>query len=234
MRAKLIEATNRHPNDWWMRGRTDIILELIKNRPRDNKICDIGSGTGLIADEIKKRGFKNIFTTDASSKALSFLKEKGFKTKKMVLPQITLKETFDLVLLLDVLEHVEEDQATLNNLQSIIKPDGEIIITVPAFQFLWSSKDEEVWHKRRYSKSELKQRLLRAGYKIKYLTYYNFFLFLPAVIFSKLNRKRKKINRYSTKQDKIFYPIFSMERNFIKRHFHFPFGVSLLAVVAPK
>lgn len=232
MKRKTFKSIESNQNDWWINGRAEIILSIIRKYFKKNiKILDVGAGIGLITEKIKEAGYKKIIAADASSDSLEILKNKGIMTLKLKLPEVEIKSKYDLILLLDVIEHVSDDQKTLINIKKILNKNGKIIITVPAFKFLWSKKDEEYGHFRRYTKKELRDKIKRTGYQIDYLSYYNFFLFMPALIAAKMNKREMKVKRYNSKQNRIFYPIFRQEAGFIRKGFLFPFGVSLIAVV---
>ena len=85
--------------------------------------------------------------------------------------------TFDAVSALDVIEHNEDDIAILKDSYRILKPGGHIIITVPAFMWLWTHNDDLNAHVRRYTAAELKHKLSQAGFNIKRVSYNNFFIF---------------------------------------------------------
>ena len=87
--------------------------------------------------------------------------------------------TFDLVALLDTIEHIADELAVLNEVRRVLKPDGRVIITVPAFMWLWSYNDELNEHQRRYTKPELRQKLELCGLMPTRTSYNNFFLFPP-------------------------------------------------------
>lgn len=82
----------------------------------------------------------------------------------------------------DVLEHVEDDRKSLEVLYEYLSENGKLILTVPTFDFLWTKSDEVQFHKRRYRKKELTNLLKNIGYRIDYSSYFNFFLFIPAIL----------------------------------------------------
>lgn len=232
MSKEIFQAIEDNQGDWWIRARADIIIEILKKYcPRDAKIFDIGAGIGLISQHIQKSGFSSVTPADNSEEALKILKKKGFKPLKIELPKIQVKEKFDAVLLLDVIEHLDADTEALRGVRKILNDKGIAVITVPALPFLWSKKDSDYGHRRRYLKSGFADIIQEAGYSIEYLSYYNFFLFLPAAIFNFLNKKELRVKRYGSWRDRFFYPIFRFEKYFIVRDIGFPFGVSLLAVI---
>ncbi len=87
------------------------------------------------------------------------------------------REDFDLILALDVIEHVESDIEGLAALRKMLKPGGKLVLTVPAFPFLWSAHDRTHHHYRRYTRRSLVDKVNASGYELEYVTYYNFLLF---------------------------------------------------------
>ena len=92
------------------------------------------------------------------------------------LPDIKLTEKASLICMLDVLEHIEEDIKSLQKINELLFDGGKLLITVPAYNFLWNNHDEQCHHKRRYTRKELKVKAKNAGFKIIYSTYFNTFL----------------------------------------------------------
>ena len=140
------------------------------------------------------------------------------------------KNFYDLILIADVIEHVRRPKNLLRNLKKFLKKDGRILITVPAYQFLFSKKDKVLGHYRRYDKKRLKKEL--KGFKIENISYFNTFLCIPIVIMTLLNKilKRDYIKKVETTPNfilnKLCYAIFVTEKYFIK-YFNFPFGISI-------
>ena len=141
---------------------------------------------------------------------------------------------FDMVVALDVLEHVEHDVESLAALRKRLAPGGRMVLTVPAYQFLWSRHDETHHHFRRYTRKSLSEAFDQAGFEIEHLTYYNSFLF-PLVAALRLGRRALGLSETADDQmpspavNKVLKTIFSGERKLVSR-FSLPFGVSLLAV----
>lgn len=231
---------NKH---WWFQGRREIILRLIekyyKTAP-DAKVLDIGCGTGMILDQLVKYG--NVSGIDCSQKAVDYSKKKAPKANIALgsLPYNLPKEEFDLILSLDVLEHVNEDSEGLRSIAGILKPEGIFVITVPAYHFLWSAHDKINRHKRRYDLPELKSKLEKAGFEIKKISYYNTFLFIPAasaILFKKFFRSQEPKSHFEKIPNfflnGILKTIFSLEKHLLSS-INFPFGVSLVAVVSKR
>ena len=136
--------------------------------------------------------------------------------------------------MLDVLEHIDDDEKSLNVLKGYANNNGKLLITVPAYQFLWSTHDEIHHHKRRYTAKYLNEIITNNGWKLEYISYFNSFLFPLAII----DRIRKiifplpddnKLKIPNKIVNYIFEKIFCLESNFIGR-LSFPFGLSIIAV----
>ena len=136
------------------------------------------------------------------------------------------------------IEHFENDKSLVEFLSRHLKPNGKLIVTVPAFQFLFSSYDVALHHYRRYSKSSFKK-LFEKDFNILKLSYFNFFLFIPSCIvvllMKILNIKfaRKIQTTPNFFLNKLLYLIFASE-SFFLRFLSFPFGISLIIVVERK
>ncbi len=144
-------------------------------------------------------------------------------------------EDFDLIAALDVLEHIEEENSALDFIHQRLRPGGKAIITVPAFGFLWSSHDETLHHKRRYLKSELANKMKCAGLKVEFQSYFNFFLFPPALLVRLMDRFIQGAGQSGTKKNPAFIinsllkSLFGLESHIL--HFaKFPLGLSVVAI----
>ena len=145
-----------------------------------------------------------------------------------------LNEKFDIICLLDVLEHIEDHKTTLNILKKMMSRDGIMILTVPAYKWLWSKHDELNHHFRRYTKKEL-NKLFDDKYLILKSSYFNFFLFPIALLSRLIDKIRKRssqnfLNLPNLFINKILFKIFKYESKLL-RIFNLPFGLSILIVV---
>jgi SAM-dependent methyltransferase len=178
----MAEVEDEH---WWFRGRRVIItraLELLK-LPPNAAILDAGSGTGGNLPMLMKFGTVHGMELDAGARELA--NKRGLITVEPgELPgNIPFGATqFDCAVMFDVLEHIEQDYTSLTAIHARLKPGGKLLLTVPAFELLWSMHDQMHHHKRRYSLAPLIRLLGRAGYKVKTASYINFWLF-PLIAF---------------------------------------------------
>jgi SAM-dependent methyltransferase len=225
---------------WWFRGRRQVLDAVIGQLalPRPARILELGSGTGGNFVMLARYGQVTAVEMNEVAREISLRKtaavrdvRPGFLPNDLNLGD----QLFDLVCAFDVLEHVEEDEATLRTLRDCLAPGGVGVLTVPAFAWLWGPHDTQLHHKRRYAKAELRRKIRAAGLKIERLTYSNMLLFPAAV----LARAADKIFRraHSTGDgtppaalNEAFAAVFGFERHLLGV-MDFPVGLSLLAVV---
>jgi len=168
---------------WWYRGRAAVVSSVLgrfEKGARVGSTLDFGAGFGGMLDTLKQfsREVKAFEPDTLTHKALF---ERGY-TKIFNTPDEALAESYDLIALFDVLEHIEDDQVFLIRVQQALASDGRLLITVPAYQWLWSEHDTANHHFKRYTKSSLVQTLATAGYQIEYAGYWNMFAFIPAAL----------------------------------------------------
>lgn len=222
---------------WWYRVRREFVHNLIaKYFPTQNnlRILDVGCGTGALMKELGVYG--EVFGVDFSSEAVDFCRSRGIENiQKGGLENLPYTDnSFDLVLALDVLEHIPDDGKGLAEIYRVLKPDGIVIVFVPAFKFLWGVTDVISQHYRRYTKIEISNKINRVGFVIRYSSYFNFFLF-PFITLTRFVVNFFKINISSENNtgkgllNSIFYNIFRSELILLK-YFKIPFGVSCVIV----
>ncbi|MBF0312745.1 MAG: class I SAM-dependent methyltransferase [Oligoflexia bacterium] len=239
-------------NHWWFWGRRNIVRTLItttfaqSTRERPLEILEIGSGTGGNLKMLDEFGCVSAIEPDPD--ALKFSKEKSQQLKNFKsihsgsLPhQLALtQERFDLILLCDVLEHVQEDAAALMAIRALLRPQGVLIVTVPALNFLWSEYDRIHGHCRRYTKRELKQKLESAPlqFTLLKLAYFNFFMLLPLIAMrfcDKLLHVQFSVNALNVPVaplNSLFKIFMRIEALLLLKLSSLPLGSSLVAVVA--
>ena len=233
---KFFEVQKKH---WWFVSKKKIVLDFIDRYVPTNdnhKILDIGCGSGLMLNALEQIG--DTYGMDMSDDAINFSKEifSGTVKKGMLPDNIPYdEEYFSLVVALDVIEHVDDDRASLTAIRSHIAEGGQAVISVPACMFLWSEHDVLNEHKRRYTLEELKGKLIDAGFTIEKISYFNTFLFPLISLVRMMNNllKRKGASEIDLPHPFINFiieKIFSLEKYFL-RIMNFPIGVSVLAVI---
>ena len=223
---------------WWHVGRKYIvsnILEQILPKDQHYTILNIGCGTGGTVPLLSK--FGRVVNIDTSDEALSICRTLGvsnvIKIDRKALP--FQKESFELAIALDVLEHIENDLEVLKEWNGLLKPGGKLVLTVPAYQWLWSEHDESLHHYRRYTASKLHQLLNLAGYKVDKRSYAIFSTF-PLIVGYRLIRsilpKKERSSSYvflPSSINSLLIGILKIEATVLK-YINIPFGTSILVV----
>lgn len=223
---------------WWFVGRRKVIANVLKKYFSDRqqlRILDWGCGPGGNFSMLSEYG--QVLGVDASDEALKVCRAKGITNliKAGTLQEFHTTEKFDLVTNFDVLEHIHEDEEFLKALQGLLKPDGYILVTVPAYQFLWSELDKTLGHVRRYTRGELCLKFERSGYEVIKASYFIFFLGVPFIVFRFLQKFRQAKSLNSLAVDfpfwvnKIFTWLIYFEA-VLMRYINLPFGTSIMVL----
>jgi len=232
---KMAQTEDDH---WWFVGRRAIISKVIESLslPNQARILEIGAGTGGNLGMLRRFGDVSASELDDFAREHAIHKT-GIQVRKARLPDLLPFQTkhFDLICLFDVLEHVEDDVGALRAIMQFLKPQGCVLITVPAHQWLWGMHDIEVHHFRRYSAQQLQRIISQAGYRAAKLSYFNAIMF-PLIAASRLgDRLLSRRSATGTGMppglvNAFLSTLFSMEAHLITRA-RIPFGVSLLALL---
>lgn len=225
---------------WWFCGRREIITQVMGKHvpPRLVRALDIGCGTGLNAQILKKFA-GSVSGLDPADEAVKFsaLRSPELKVVQASFPESFPEGRFDLISMFDVLEHLKDDKKSIRQVETMLNPGGYAIITVPAFMFLWTDHDRVLHHYRRYTKKTLLELIAKeTGLEPVYTSYFNTLLFLPIVGFRFL---RKIFRFFPDRADDFAVPkslnnllrrIFNLERMLMSR-FPLPFGISIICIL---
>ena len=223
---------------WWFLARRRILKRLIERvvrPPRKAKILEIGCGTGHNLAMLKSFGSLEASELDRCARAVANKRLPG-RVKNAKLPDLTKfkRNGYDLIALLDVLEHVPDDLASLRSIHMRLKPGGALLLTVPANPWMWSAHDAAHHHFRRYTRKQLEELFLRSGLEVQLLSYFNMLLFplvAAARVAGKITRKQSADDKLpSAPINSMLNSVFGLEAALIGR-LPMPFGVSLVAVV---
>ncbi|OUX37952.1 MAG: hypothetical protein CBE33_02120 [Candidatus Pelagibacter sp. TMED273] len=177
-----------------------------------DKVLDFGAGFGFFSEYLRKLG-KEVTAVDSNKKAVDVLRQKNFLTFK-TLNEVNKK--FDVIISLNVLEHIEDDQKVLENLYSALNENGKLILYLPSSMKVWTNLDEIVNHYRRYSLKEIKNKAQMAGFRVIEAYHVDIVgwvvLFLSKILNLNLDFDKKKIIIY----DKFIFSIFKFFDIFMK------------------
>jgi SAM-dependent methyltransferase len=223
---------------WWFTARRRIldgVIERIVRPPANARILELGAGTGHNLGMLSR--FGKIEASELDPVARDIASERlGRPVVEAALPDLSMFQaaSYDLIALLDVLEHVPDDKGSLRAIYQLLKPGGALLLTVPINPWMWSAHDVAHHHHRRYRKQEIRQLAEDSGYSIDLLSPFNSLLFPPIAavrLLGKLTNKDDSDDAMpSPFVNKMLESVFGLERGLIGR-LPMPFGVSLVAVL---
>jgi SAM-dependent methyltransferase len=225
---------------WWYRGRRTVLEGAIARLglPASARILDAGCGSGRNMLELARLGTATGIELSDESVALARKRDVGEVVAGSVLEMPFPDDSFDFAVSLDVIEHLEDDLAALCELRRVLAPGGTLLLTVPAYQWLWSHHDEINEHHRRYTRRSLQRVAEQAGWKQVRTTYFNSLLLPVAIVLRVLDR----VNRGKTTESSLDLwvppgPVnwllerpLALEAALIARGARIPAGLSLMAV----
>ena len=220
---------------WWFLGRREIIGRLLEARlAGPMRILDWGCGTGGNFRMLSR--FGRVTSVDASDLSLELCRARGMSDviKAATLQEFPVQDQYDLVTNFDVLEHIADDEGFLRDLHRVLTDNGHVLVTVPAYQFLWSDLDRLLGHVRRYNKRDLVRCCEKAGFTVSVASYFNSFLAVP---FIAVRWTQTRTKRASTLKDyamelhpwlnNLFLFLMTLEAAIVPR-MPMPFGTSII------
>jgi len=195
---------------WWHVNKREAVLSMLQTRWNERlhnaSILEVGCGTGAMLQRWKALGTP--IGVDTAPEALALCRRRGLRHLCLANAMASLpfrEASFDVISLLDVLEHLEDDVQALIELCRLLKPHGWIVLSVPAYRWMASYWDEALGHKRRYSRSELRTTVETAGLIVERLSYTNFFI-LPAAAVARRLKSLMGKNSSSAPSDFVIVP----------------------------
>ena len=231
------DVEDRH---WWFLGRREVILRLLETSlptaGRPSRVLDVGTGTGTMLTHLAR--FGEAEGVDVEEEAVRLSHRRGatavrhYDGERLPYDECI----FDLVTALDVIEHVDDDEAILREMRRVTRPGGHVLVTVPAFPFLWGGQDEISHHRRRYVRQELRAKLEHAGLQVERVSYFNMLLFPPIAAIRLVRRRRLAATDAHSDFDiptdainGLLARMFAAEARVVSK-VDLPFGVSLIAL----
>jgi SAM-dependent methyltransferase len=185
---ELFEIEERH---WWFRSRRAVVRALVSRAgmPPSPRILDAGCGTGGNLIEYARLG--EATGVDAFPEAIQFCRERGLDVLEAPVERLPFEAgSFDLMFATDVIEHLDDDVVALRELRRVAGDGGRLVLTVPAYERLWSDHDVSVHHRRRYTAKLLRSRVEAAGWTPAVESYF-FATALPVVAAVRAVRRRR-------------------------------------------
>ena len=227
--TEMLETQSVH---WWFEGKRRAIDSIIRRKilpPKDPSILEIGSGTGANLPTLTKYGHVTAMELDDYARG-AIQESPGVMAVKGWLPDGLSGlhgQTFGLVCMFDVLEHIQDDGAALEALKPHISDGGKLFVTVPAYQWMFSVHDKNLGHYRRYSRGRLTRLLTEHGFTVDYSGYMNTFLFPLMMTARAFNLTGTGIPGFGL--NKLFTVIYSLESHIVPA-VSLPFGGTVAAV----
>lgn len=228
---------------WWFKGRRDFFLELMGRNISGTRELGIDAGCGPFTNDALYDGFaRRWLAIDHSPESFREASD-GEAVRPVIgdLGRLPVKSgSADIVLLLDVLEHTDDDRGVLSGLMGILKSGGYMLVSVPAFNCLWSRHDEQAGHKRRYGKKELEALCREIGFTVVGSHHFNSSLFLPIYLARKVlkaipsGKDVLEVNLSPSFADPLLYFLLKVEKFVNFNIARIPFGTSAVLLLRKK
>lgn len=227
---------------WWYKARRALVRDMLHQIGIGNaagkQVLDVGCGAGEGAQIFPEAHLTGL---DPSEEALALVPKAHYRElvrgsgEQLVFPSAS----FDVVLLLDALEHMAADDDALREARRVLRPGGVMCITVPAYQWLWSKHDEAVHHKRRYTRQQLVKKMEAAGFTVRYASYYMMLFLLPIALFRFLAGRflRSKTSDFFILPNILnvfLYGVSRLEAYVCRKQIRLPFGTSIIAILVAR
>lgn len=246
MKATVHADYKRAAAHWWVTARREIFGRLLDRHagvPDDARIADLGPGHGVNLPLFENRG--NLCVLDSDVGSLVSCRDAGVAAAvRADATRLPFADgSLHLVTALDVIEHLDDDGLALRECHRVLRPDGKLLLSVPALQILWGRQDVLSEHRRRYGKRQLRECVAAAGFEIKRLSYFNTLLFPPIFLVRLLMRPFLSRATQDGRSDFAFplppglngllHGLFASEGRWLV-HKNLPIGVSLLCLAVPE
>jgi SAM-dependent methyltransferase len=231
-------------SSFWCRSRNRILRQTLTrfaDRSQSLDMLEIGCGIGGVVGELRQLPNLRLTASEISLQGLRHARARFPDVDFIQLDatDIPFRRDFDIVGAFDVLEHIEADERVIRGVHEALRPGGLFVVTVPQYQWMWSSLDEVVCHKRRYGRSELLRKFKRNNFDVLYCSSFVTVLF-PAMAASRmLARARTPSSTRSTFGSHVILPaginrlcdwIMRIDELALRVGLDLPFGGSLLVV----
>lgn len=227
---------------WWHKVKRNLVKSQVKKligTKKDNQLLDIGCGTGKLMEDLEI--FGRVFGVDSSAISLDFCRKRGIKNVskcRLSQQELPFKDNyFNVITCLDVIEHIENPIDALLEINRVLKPGGYLVVTVPAYQFMFSYWDRILHHKRRYTVGLLKKQLEKANFSTVKTSYF-YSILLPLAIFvrilkSMLKNQSSDFMEMPPPINKLLFILFNLESKIVGL-ISLPLGLSIIGIFKKK
>ena len=229
----LAAQESRH---WWFRARNRIILWVLRRKVSGIfNFIEVGCGTGFVIGDIA-RAFPSLHleASEYFEDGLVLARQRvpSCSFRQLDATTMTEVEAYDCIGCFDVIEHIEDDELVLVNFQRALRPSGSLLLTVPQHPWLWSAADVYAHHVRRYTVSDLRGKVSRAGFRIRYCSSF-VSLLLPLMAFQRLSTRHQPFHlddefKISPFLNQFLYLVMQFEFLLLRLGLRLPTGGSLL------
>jgi SAM-dependent methyltransferase len=229
---------------WWHRARQAIVSRLLRRfaPPAGGMMLDVGCGSG--ATSLALREFGRIVGVELGAEGARAARSRGLEVTQMDAGRLGVADgSCSTVVALDVLEHLDDDGAAALELRRVLQPDGVLLVTVPAYRWLWSSHDVALGHRRRYRRTDMERLLRSAGFEIELCSYVMLLALPPAALLRLLERLPGR-QPTATQAESGYVPIPRWLNSLLSLvvgwdgllagHIPMPFGLSVFAIARPR
>lgn len=238
MKSEAYLRLKRDESSPWILAKQELLLVILeKFSSHRSEILDVGCGMGGPMRCLEKAGFQ-VFGIDKYRKAVEFCRKRNLVAKCGLAEKIPFPESsFDVIIALELLEHLNKPPKAIEEFARVLKPNGLLIVSVPAFNFFWNALDEMSRHFKRYTASILKKEInpVFEPLKVSYIFFSAFFPMLVLRFFRKSFKEKKGELFKDEFPDKLKFfealilVLFRFE-NFLLKWIDFPFGVGVVGV----
>jgi SAM-dependent methyltransferase len=229
---------------WWYRGRRRVLAAVIGSLdlPASSRVLDAGCGSGRTLDDLAALG--EAHGAEPSPLGVEAARRRGHVVRRAPVEELPFEDAaFDLVTCLDVIEHTPDDERALRELRRVTRPDGALVVTVPAYPALWSAHDVSNRHYRRYTRAALRTAARASGWRVERETGFNAAYLAPAAAVRLARRRAPAAATAEPASELALTPPalnglleapLRLEASLIARGRDLPAGLSLLAVLRPR
>lgn len=237
--SHLDELIQLEDNYWWHVAKRKLVTSILKKDfPSPCRLVEGGIGSARNLISFQNLGY-DVAGFDIMSESVAHARQRGLEdvhVHDLAQPWPLENESVSVVVMLDVLEHLEDPVRVMKHISNALKPDGGLVFTVPAHRWLFGDWDRRLGHFRRYTKSMMEKQALDAGLKVEWMTYWNAFTFPAAIAVRGYQRvfpsadRGTEFPRVNPAVNNMLLSVAGLERWFVKNT-SVPFGLSLVGVL---